>query len=413
MMLKPFASFVVLIILVLGSVRGMVVLALGVHSQTIYNLTASLIIILSLYGYHKRQVFDNPRLKCLKNLFYINLFLGLAYAALECLLGSGFESSVVYLFLLPFSLFLFMLVPTPYLKMAITVITVLIAYSVLDNFVESLQGAEGYHNLIDYNEKLRPDTFEALSRTGKYFRASGYTGNYHDSANILGMTGVYFFTSYLITGKWLNLGLSLLAISSILLTQSATNILVLIATCLVVSAYVLVCRWNSKTLFLLLTIIALIAFIFTNYADYLLIFTERIDSDADWDGMTRHLNLSAFFKAMPFFIAGHASAFGSQIVEVESALLKGVFQLGIVHASIFYLILIYPIVLFLKNRTSCFAALPAVAAIFFGFMSLLHYGSLFRVTSIALFYAIYAICLISIARSQDSKELRRDKSGIN
>ena len=50
----------------------------------------------------------------------------------------------------------------------------------------------------------------------------------------------------------------------------------------------------------------------------------------------------------------------------------------------------------MKSKNVCYEALPSLAAITFGFLSLLHYGSLLRVTSIFLFYAFYAVCLVNI-----------------
>ena len=53
-------------------------------------------------------------------------------------------------------------------------------------------------------------------------------------------------------------------------------------------------------------------------------------------------------------------------------------------------------------RTGCSEALPAIAAVSFGFLSLLHYGSLHRVTNVFLFYAFFAIGLVHIINCTSS-----------
>jgi len=403
--LRSSSSYIIAFILVLGSIRGLIVLNSELPAKTVYNITATLLIILSAYGFLKRVEFKNHDIVLLKKLLQINLLLGIVNVLFDLLLGIPFSPTVFYIYLLPYVVFLFLRVPTAYFNVAFTIITLVISYSVCDNFIESLKGSEGYQNVFDYNTKLRPDTFEALDRTGDFYCAAGYTGNNHDSANILGLTGSLFFIRYFVGGKWLDLGLSLFALFSLMLTQSATNIIVAIFTCVIFSVYVLVLRWKIRNVVSLLVAVAAILWLFASFGDFIKIFTARLGEDSNREAMLNQLNMGSLVSALPFFLIGHARAFGSEIIDTEIAHLKGVFQLGIVHASILYWILIYPILRFVKVRSFCSAALPGVAAIFFGFMSLIHYGSLLRSTNVLLFYAIYTTCLAYIINCNESNRL--------
>jgi hypothetical protein len=50
----------------------------------------------------------------------------------------------------------------------------------------------------------------------------------------------------------------------------------------------------------------------------------------------------------------------------------------------------------MRNKSRDLFALPYLAAVVFGFISLVHYGSLFRSTNIAVFYAMYALAMMHV-----------------
>jgi hypothetical protein len=338
------------------------------------------------------------------------MLLGIINAAIDLLFGIPFEPSWFYLYLLPYVVFLLLRVRTNYLYVGFIIITIAISYSVLDNFIETLKGPEGIQNVFNYNTRLRPDTFEAMSRTGDFYRPAGYTGSYHDSANILGMVSCLFFMRFLVRRKWLDLGLALFALTSLTLTQSAINIFIAIFTCVIFSIYVLVLRRKIRTLISFLLIMIALAWLVVNFGDVITIFTKRLDAVGEGGGMLYKLDMSSLMSSVPFFFIGHASAFGSEIIHTEIGHLKLLFQLGIVHTLILYWILFYPILRFKKVRSFCFDSLPGVAALFFGIMSMLHYGSLFRSTNILLFYAIYATCLTYIFKCKRSMRISERES---
>jgi hypothetical protein len=397
-------SWLIMLAIILASARGWIVLNLGMAAATVYHATAGLLLSLSACGCVRSWRGGNPGLALLKGLMGLNLLLGIINAAGDLALGLPFDLGVFYLYLAPYIVYLFLRVPIRYLNVAVTVITLAISYSVCDNFYETRNGRVGYTNVYEYNQILRPDTFEGLSHTGEIYRASGYTGSFHDSAEILGMAAAFFFIRFIIRGKIIDLGMSAVAMISMTMTQSAANIVAAIATIIVFTGYSLLTARKFKTIGGILFAMIFIACIYARFSDVMTVFTKRVGPEGDWSGMVSGLDPRTLLQSIPFFFLGHATAFSSGIIVVETTFLKVVYQLGVIHTIILFWILLYPLQRFVKVRSFCPEALPSAAAIFFGFMSLIHYGSVFRETNIFLFFTFYAICLIKIRNCVCRKE---------
>jgi hypothetical protein len=389
-------SWLIMLAIILASARGWIVLNLGIAAATVYHATAGLLLILTIYGFVKSRGRGNSDLAWLKVLMGLNLLLGIINIAGDLALGLPFDLGGFYLYLAPYIVYLFLGVPARYLNLAVTVITLAISYSVCDNFYETSRGQEGFLNVYKYNQILRPDTFEALSHTGTIYRASGYTGSYHDSAEILGMAAAFFFLRFIIRGKIIDLGLSAVAMISMTMTQSAANIVVAIATIAIFTGYSLLTARKWKTIVCIMLAMVFIGCVYARFGDVMSIFTKRVGSGGDWSGMVNGLDPSTLFQSIPFFFLGHATAFSSGIIDVESTFMKTLYQLGILHTIIIFWMMLYPLQRFFKVRSFCPEALPSAAAVLFGFMSLIHYGSVFRETNIFLFFTFYAICLMKI-----------------
>ena len=391
-----FWSSLIGFLLVMGSVRGALVIHFDLPPIFVYRVCALLLIILAIYGFMIKGRYKSQDLIILRNFMKLNIFLGLVYVVINTILGIVPSIGLLYLLLPPYIVFLFLRVPTNYLNISIVIITLAISFSVISNFIDTQSGQDGIQKVFDYNKKLRPDVFVELSRTVDFVRVSGYTGSYHDSAHILGMLVSFFLIKFYIRKTFYNLALFLFAMLSLTLTQSAANIVIAIATLLIFSMYILVRKKQFMIfLYLVIAVISIILLI-AWYGDLMGIFTQRIGRDGNWSGMLAHLDLASFISNIQYFIVGHARAFGSDMINVEIGMIRIALQLGIVHAAIFFGILVFPLFQFFKSKNVCYEALPSLAAITFGFMSLLHYGSLIRVTSIFLFYAFYAVCLANI-----------------
>lgn len=381
-------SCVAIIALVFSSLRGWAVLNLEIPTYVVYGSSSILIVALSVCGFVTRKRFKTFQLVTLRNSLLINLILGLWFLTGEFLLGGKFDASYAYLFLLPYIVFIFFRVPVSGLHIAFNVIAIVISFSVISNFIISMN-AGGLEYLLDYNTKLYPDSFKAMSRSGEYLRVGGYIGNYHDAANILGMLSAYYFVKFLIDREITKLMMAIIVVVAMAFTQSTANIILAIATCLIFALYVVIRKGNFSVVILFLAVVFLIAFVVMLVPETL-VFTGRV-VNPDFKGMATSLSVNMLFA--PYFWVGHGYAFNSEFVDTEVALLKAILQLGLAQAAILYWILIYPIYIFVKNKSHSLTPLPYLAAIFFGFFSLLHYGSLFRSTNIVLFYAMYTLAL--------------------
>jgi hypothetical protein len=395
--------WVITIILITGSVRGMIVLNTDLSPKTIYTISSIFLLLLACFGFVAQLRTRFIDIGILKYLLAVNLILGFTNIVIDYFFGVESTASVLFLFLAPYSILLFLYVPIKYINFSFIIISVLISYSVCDYFYASLYPTAGLENLKNYNLMLRPDTFTGLGRTGEYFRSVGYTGSYHDSANILGMAACFYYTRYLISKNLSDLAIFLLVLLSMTLTQSATNIIAAGITIIILSMYISfrIRSISNYAYFFLGGIIFAIFFLY--YGQYMSIFTQRIGVEGDWTGMMSQLSLEEILNSIPYFLLGHAEAFSAEAIHVEVSIFKIIFQLGIVHSALFFVILSYPFWRLIKFKLLCAHSLPYIAVIIFGILSLLHYGSLLRSTSVFIFFAIYAASLNEIRDCRKNK----------
>jgi hypothetical protein len=397
--LGGFFSWIVVIIFIFTTLRGWVILNLNMSTELVYGFSSILIILLSAYGFNCRLKIKNTHLTSLRNLMLINGLFGCYYIIGTQLLGGVINVSVLYMYLLPYIIFLFLRISPDKIHIGFFLIFIGISFSVIDNFRISLSGADGILYLEDYNAKLRPLVFEAMSRSGDYLRVGGYTGSYHDSANILGMLGSYYYVKSIIDKSIFFIIIAAIALVVMMLTHSAANIVLALITCLIFTTYIAV-KKPTFGIWLLILIIAIVGTLIVSIFPDALAFTDRIGEYGDWEGMTNKLGLEMIVSSS--FWLGFGFSTGSEFISTEVAFLKGVLELGVIPATLLYWILIYPVYISLSIKSQSFQTLPYLAAIVFGFLSLAHYGSLFRVTNIAIFYAMYALFLINVILDNDA-----------
>lgn len=406
--LKPFWIKLIVLALILSSVRGILVVALDFNSSFVYVTTAIIMVLLSLFGYLSRRPYGTKDFILLRNIFKFNLIFGVVNISLDLFLGALFSPGIIYLFIAPYVVFIFLQISYRYLHVAVIIITCLISYSVFSNFFDTMSGAEGLQKAYDYNIKLRPDVFYAFSRTGEYIRPSGYTGNYHDSANILGMAVVYFFSRLIIMRHTVDFLIFVFAMTSLLLTQSAANIIITIGVLVIFSTYTFIKLKGALNFKLIIAFTLVAYFLWHEYGEFLSVFIERINHSQAWENIIAlPANQDSFiFTTLPVIITGHAAIFGAEDIHTEIGLYGTILQLGIFHSAIFFGAMLFPLWKFVKYKAVCFEAIPPLSAIVFGFSSLLHYGSVTRITSIFLFYAFFSMCIVILTTHENNRKER-------
>ena len=396
--LGGFFSWFVIFVFVFTSLRGWVVLNLNMPTELVYGFSSMLIIVLAVYGFNCRLRIKYVHLTSLRNLLLINGLMGIYYVLGTKLLGGTVDVSILYIYLLPYIVFLFIRVPIDKLHTGLFLIFIGISFSVIDNFRISLSGADGLLYLEDYNVKLRPLIFEAMSRTRDYLRVGGYTGSYHDSANILGMLGSFYYINSILNRSMVHIIIAIVAFVAMAITQSAANIVIALFTSFIFTIYIAAKKPTIRLWLLLLVIMVIVILIISIFPD-ILVFTDRLGAEGDWEGMGNKLGLEVLIT--PSFWVGFGYSTGSEFIRTEIGFLKGILEQGIIPACLLFWILIYPAYIFLRKKSQSFKSLPYLAAIIFGFLSLAHYGSLFRVTNIAIFYAMYALFFINVIVDND------------
>lgn len=167
------SAWLIALTIITLSIRGVIVLYSPLSANTVYVTTSITALILASYGFIISKEYKNDGLILLRNLLTINGFLTVINVAIDFPLGVPFDPSILYYSLGPYIIFLLLRVPTFYLKVIISVIAIAISYSVCDNFLDTLQGEAGIQKVFEYNLRLRPEVFEAFSRSGEFFRVGG------------------------------------------------------------------------------------------------------------------------------------------------------------------------------------------------------------------------------------------------
>jgi len=412
-------------LVVIGSIRGIIVLNTSLSPNLVYRGVAALLMMVSALGILTIPQFKSTGFGRLKTLAYLNLVLGglnLVVDHLFLLYPLAEGLGMLYVYIAPFILFVQMKVDPKHLRIGIAVITIAITYSVLDNFYQLLSGPDGAQRVIDYNLRLSPTNRNTLSQGSgaTMYRVGGYTGSYHDSANILGMSVCYFFIRSLLKRNLVDMGLALTGIVGLTITQSASNIVIVGVTLFFSTTYLLWRTRDKMTVLYLMLFTLGLGFLVWRSGGVMIFFTSRLSNWDYWSGMFHQLDRASLTRLLPFAMVGHFSAVGDLSCSTgqarlcngitEVSFLRYLYQLGIVHTTILFTILVYPVWRWFRVRRRCAAALPAVAAILCGFMTLSHYASLFRVTSQFLFYAFGAICLNYVMETQHEMRLERAKS---
>lgn len=404
-------SCLVTLLVVLGSARGFMIVNLGVPAELLYKLTAVLLLGLSTYGFLLRHSTRSHDLLALKNLLKLNLILGVVNISIEYILSGSVNLAGLYLFFAPYVIFLFLRVQTSYLEIAVAIISIAISLSVIGHFNLSLESVVDFDKAFEYIDKLRPNESEGVqgkTRTGDFYRASGYTGNPHDSANILGMALLFFLLRFILEKKSIYFLILLAAAFAISLTQSAANISILIVVSVIFFGYFMIKKRSllhfSYGCFTIFGIVVLAMFSDGSMG----VFARRMGEDGDWEGMLNQIESEEILSALPYYLLGHAYSFGAKVVDTEVAFLKIISQLGLIHAMVLFSIMLYPLHYYFKSRNPPYATLPSLAAVFFGFMSLVHYGSVFRVTSVFLFFMFFAISIkyIDFAKASNGASIK-------
>ena len=398
-----------LIVLVFSVTRGFVPLLTGnaALARPTYNLSFVLGVFLSLMGLYL-ALFKKSHVtpKQLRLLLIGNFILHLIWL-LPIVIYNPERNLIVgfaYTGLFPFAVFGFTRIPEKYLTAALAVCTLLLAGTVMWDFVElnTTLIPGGLDLAVKRQLLLRPDTFTAFGNTAGLMRAIGILGTYpHDAGNLLAILSTYWIALLFRQGgsKIAICIISALAISGMLMTQSAANIVVFF-----VGVFFIIATYRRKIfnftgaagILTALGTVAVMLYVFANYlgieSGMLWQWSKRIGPGGSWGDMMS-LGITDVGRDLLTVFIGHSSSLGlSKVGDVsELGFIKIIMELGLIPAAVFLIVFIYPTWRYISTKgQGKQSALPYVAAILVGFISLWHYGSVLRTTNEFVFFTLYA-----------------------
>lgn len=385
-------------ILGVSVLRGYLIF-LNVPYSILYPATSLLIVLIlcisTFRNYQKSLVY--LQFKELNKLIFFNSILLFFYILSELFLlffgitdVSDLETtSLYYLLLSPLIIYVyrddFKIFDT-----ILLLISFLVCISVIYE-IKFYQIEGGYNLLIEYRQKFR--SLEGIGLVGDNFQLAGVIGDHHDTANVLGMLSIFAFNNFLKSYKLSFLIIFFLLFISLLLTISTANILLVILTLFISLLF----NRSFKAIFFVCVILFVFGYFSQEYVSVLFGFSKKFGSDSNSSAIIGFLTLNDFISGFFHLFFGHGTSFDISIIKSEIAFIKLLFGYGILHFIVIIRLILFPFSIWRKlNYDIKFTG--EMLALFFGFISLLHYGSIFRISSIFIFFGFYTYALTNMAK---------------
>ena len=418
-----FTHYLWSIILIFSVIRGAFVYHLGLPANITYSLSALLLMGFGLLSFllMVNRASDSG-LMLFKSAVKINFFLfgfySFGFILMNYLLGQNLEIGHLYLFIIFPIIFQVIKFDQKLIDGILFSVTFVTAFGIAYFYNLALTG--GYEEVILAQEILRPGVY-SIARIGENISSFGYAGLHHDTANILVMCGIFFLSKFFLAnqglGKLFYFTVYCLVFISALLTVSAANILVLILVSFL--TLLIYFKQNIKVFFLYLIFFLLISpFLVSFLIDisgqlelYAYIFSKfnpETVSENLFLGLDYESIKSSFFS----LLFGFGRPLDAPMIYGEIAFIALISVYGILPFLVLMFIGFSPLYYIIKFRMNyalrvdiikrmnieipishyrkysryqifrlSITAMPALS----GFLTLIHYGSIFRITSIGLF----------------------------
>jgi len=416
--MKKLSMFLTASILVLASTRGALVYHFGTQPNLTYSISAAALVLLGLYATWRMMQFKiHPDLGAVKKAFQINIMLIGGYSIFFMMFSFTSSVAIVYTFLIFPIVFILMKWTRKELETVLHIIFVITASGI---FIMQHIALNDFQELYRIQSMLRP-LEDAIPNIGGIAQIGGYQASNHDAANILVMICTYYFVRLFTSdgmSRLLLVGLFTFGIVALLLTASASNITVFFGMLLLAALLMPkgVERKLVSAMLFGLCVLVIIA-VDNHYFEVLHFMTKfRSQSELEGGGMFNSLNLNALYYSLPSFFIGLGYQLKVPMIHSEIAFVKIFVSYGIIPSLVLFYILFLPLNLLRRvSKTArrlrffvrqghqnisinevyqdrqrlVFLAAPILT----GTMTLLHYGSLLRVTSVGLFCLLIAIFL--------------------
>jgi len=445
-----FVHILLSFVIVFASIRGAFVYHLGFPAYTTYTISALMLLglgVFSLLGLVTSKL--DVALVLFKNAVILNVifFVFFVFSSLLIAVGSGVSASsllsMLYFFLIFPTVFVFLRFDDELLTKIvyiITFITVVGVYYFFNLGISAGDWAARMDAIREAHSILRPGEFQ-YSRLGQNILPFGYSGSHTDTANILVMCGIFFLTKFFICTHGIKSLLYVtcyfVILSATFLTGSAANVLVLLFMSIVSLFYyiqrspttMLVSLFLFVTLFFL-TASVIVSMDLTELFKLAYVF-GKFNPETMNEALWASLDAQSIKESMISIFFGFGETLNSPLILAEVAFVSLLSRFGLLSFITLMVIGFAPIYYFFvfrlnrnrrieflkrnstKNLTAHFIqdsraqkfrlfyiAMPALA----GFLTLIHYGSVFRITSIGLFCILLSIFLKEYLKAHKSLE---------
>ena len=402
-----------LAIILFAAIRGVFIHHLNIPSQIIFKFTAISIVCFGLFSLFKIEARQNSQINFVLKSIKINFLFGVIWLVLSLMVSGFSEFGFVYIFILFPAVTLLVKSSFNLLEITVSIIGLVTAIGVVEFWW--IGKDQGVSQLQAITFVVRP-VDEGLGRIGENWLPSGYQGFYHDSANVLVMCGLFEISKSIgakisrsvIFRFLLFFGI----IFAIFLTGSVANIVILLFLSL--SALLLYGGVYGR-ISVVLAMFFLVSQIEPdeNFSDYLY-FTQKFkvnQSDLEGNGLFNSLDFESIVNSMVSIVFGGGHLVNAPLKSTEIAFIKLLISYGMLPFINLMAICFSPLFLYFllirrlildrnlnktlkdKQRGYHFSkqiflrVLPILGAN----LTLLHYGSLFRITSIGIYCVLMAL----------------------
>jgi len=415
-------------VLILVSIRGALIYHFGLNPDTTYAVSALLLVCFGLISF--KNILYNPvdkSLEKLKNAVIINFYLLSFYFITVSIFQGTITIGVVYEFAIFPIIFTIIRYNKFILEGIVHLIAIITAFGVFLIFL--IGQTKGYYELIHVIQIFRGEV-GTVSRIGKFLLPFGYQGSNHDAANILAMCSIFYLYKVInIHGfnRLIYIVMFSVLFFIVLLTGSASNIVIMIAF---IGVMIMISANTLPRKIAVISCITLASFLilhyYVNVVD-LLYFTNKFISQDKLagGGILNSLDAKSIFFSSFSILFGFGYLLEVPLIHSEVAFIKLLVGFGFFPFLILMFVIfspIYYIYIFKKAsieqskknpdfqssssskdisrdsrvhlRQLIFLAMPVLC----GAITLVHYGSLFRVTSIGLFCVFMALFFRQICK---------------
>lgn len=411
-------KFLLFFIISLASLRGVFIYYLGFNPNTTYIASSVLLFGFGLISFINIFKYGgNDLLSKLKKYIYYLYFIGWFYFITTSIFQNEIAFGMLYSFAIFPLIFLLIRYDNKFLEQIIFIITVVTLFGVLNFYLIGLTN-DGYYELLSIRERLRPSS-NSISSIGIFTLSFGFQGSHHDAANILVMGFTFYISkatkSYNVK-QFMYFIFAIIVLFVLFLTGSASNILIALV---VSSIYLFIWAKERTTNILLVSLFIIFSIFFFEKIEAITFFKEKfINQDIHENGgIFNALNFNSVLNSLHSILFGYGYVFNVPLKYSELAFVKRLISFGVFPFLLIMFILLSPFYylsifkkrvllkasklvssdtssnanIILSNNTRIQQLFYSTLPFLGGTLTLLHYGSLFRITSIGLFCVLLAL----------------------